>query len=69
MSKTRSPLFDPEDSVCTDQEPEMACGRGDHLAPDVAQIVHAQCPRCMGTGSTCMIDLVYAEAFPSRRNH
>lgn len=49
--------------------PSPACGRTDELAPDVTSEVAGVCPRCTGTGQTCLIDLMYAEAFPSQRRH
>jgi hypothetical protein len=69
MSEFRYWPSEPADLAAPEEAPAMTCGRGDHLAPDVAQIVRAQCPRCTGTGTACMLDLVYAEAFPSRSSH
>ena len=46
-----------------------ACGRVKELAGDVVGDVMQACPRCTGTGTACLIDLMYAEAFPSRERH
>lgn len=46
-----------------------ACGRVQDLAGDVVGEVTRVCPRCTGTGPDCLIDLMYAEAFPSRQRH
>jgi hypothetical protein len=66
---------DPDDST----QPELAtanlieaapaCGRVQDLARDVVSEVTQACPRCTGTGPDCLIDLMYAEAFPSRQQH
>ena len=46
-----------------------ACGRVQELAGDVVGEVMRACPRCTGSGSDCLIDLMYAEAFPSQQSH
>jgi hypothetical protein len=46
-----------------------ACGRVQELAGDVVGEVMQACPRCTGSGTDCLIDLMYAEAFPSQQRH
>ncbi|MDZ7713507.1 MAG: hypothetical protein U5L06_10520 [Rhodovibrio sp.] len=56
-----------EPAPVTDGRP--ACGRVQELAGDVVGEVMRACPRCTGSGPDCLIDLMYAEAFPSRQSH
>ena len=66
---------DPDDSSQSELatanliETAPACGRVQDLARDVVSEVAQACPRCTGTGPDCLIDLMYAEAFPSRQQH
>ncbi len=46
-----------------------ACGRIQDLAGDVMGEVTRACPRCTGGGTACLIDLMYAEAFPNHHRH
>ncbi|MBK1696066.1 hypothetical protein [Rhodovibrio salinarum] len=66
---------DPEDPQHAELFPQgtqiamPACGRVQDLASDVVGEVMRACPRCTGTGPDCLIDLMYAEAFPSQKRH
>ena len=57
----------PEIGSASPVEDAPACGRAQDLAGDVVGEVMQACPRCTGTGPDCLIDLMYAEAFPSRQ--
>ncbi|MBK1670750.1 hypothetical protein CKO28_22285 [Rhodovibrio sodomensis] len=59
----------PELAPASGQAGAPACGRVQDLAGDVVAEVTRACPRCAGTGPDCLIDLMYAEAFPSLRSH
>jgi hypothetical protein len=59
----------PERGPAARAVPSPACGRVQDLAGDVVGEVMQACPRCTGSGPDCLIDLMYAEAFPSRQRH
>ena len=59
----------PERDPAAHAVPTPACGRVQDLAGDVVGEVMQACPRCTGSGPDCLIDLMYAEAFPSRQWH
>ena len=57
----------PEITLTSPVEGTPVCGQVRDLAGDVVSEVMQACPRCTGTGPDCLIDLMYAEAFPSRQ--